>query len=342
MKTPGQIIPILIICHNNHLYVENTLRQLKKFNLNLQIMDNASTNPKTIKYLKEVDVPVIWNETNEGPWVSIFKNVSVYEKMPQKFIITDPDLQYNTNLPYNFVDIMIDLSIEYETHKLALAMDISDFSKMYQSKHYSDNRNIYDTEIGHWSWRVNIGESSSKYEMYFTSTDTTFHLIDKIGYHSTVRSIRIAGDFTAKHIPWYIENPIMNIYNLYTSYKNTEKISTMANIIIPEIEAKYFVIEKNNELFLINNDCKNDIDIGWCEEEIGKIEEDSATQTNYILKNKKLTTVLLASRRFKEVIFIGNLSDNEQKCIMENCSNLRFMNEKDLCLDPPNSLNFPL
>ena len=251
MKTPGQIIPILIICHNNHLYVENTLRQLKKFNLNLQIMDNASTNPKTIEYLKKVDVPVIWNETNEGPWVSIFYNVSVYEKMPQKFIITDPDLQYNTNLPYNFVDIMIDLSIEYETHKLALAMDISDFSKMYQSKHYSDNRNIYDTEIGHWSWRVNIGESSSKYEMYFTSTDTTFHLIDKIGYHSTVRSIRIAGDFTAKHIPWYIENPIMNLHNLYTAYKNTEKISTMANIIIPEIEAKYFVIEKNNELFLI-------------------------------------------------------------------------------------------
>ena len=329
MKTPWQLIPILVICHNNHLYVENTLRQLRKFNLNLQIMDNESTNEKTIEYLKNVDVPVIWNPTNEGPWVNTFYNVSVYEKMPQKFIITDPDLQYNPNLPYNFVDIMIDLSIEYETHKLAMAMDISDFDKMHQSTLYSDKRNIYDTEIGHWSWRVDIGESASKYEMYFTSTDTTFHLIDKIGYDKTVRNIRIAGDFTAKHIPWYIENPLMNVYDVYLSYKNTERISTMANIIIPEIEQKYLLVKKRHEVFLI--DQKGEAQFDWNEEDIDKIDNEHIGKKIYVQKDGKVSSVLYASRKFQDVLFIGSLNEAEKKCIRDNCSNVK-------CVDVGKSL----
>jgi len=252
MSTPGQIIPVLIVCFNNHLYVENTIRQLKRFNLNLIIMDNASTSPKTVEYLKNSTVPVIWNKTNDGPWVNEECNIEVYNQMPQKFIITDPDLEYNPNLPLNFVDIMIDLATKYETHKFGLGLDISDFDKMYNEP-YSDGRTIYDTEIGHWGWRVDIGEDASKYEMYFTGTDTTFHVVDKIGYHVTVRNIRIAGDFTARHIPWYRKNSLLNLYDTYMSYKNTERISTMARIVVPDIESKYLRIEKNNELFLIEN-----------------------------------------------------------------------------------------
>lgn len=338
MKTPGQEIPVLIVCFNNHLYVENTIRQLKKFNLNLHIMDNASTNPKTIEYLKNATVPVFWNKTNQGPWVNIYCNVPVYEQMPQKFILTDPDLEFNPNLPMNFVDIMIDLSIEYETHKLGLALDISDFDKMYQSSSYSDGRNIYNTEIGGWLWRVDIGESASKYEMYFTGTDTTFHLIDKIGYHSTVRSIRIAGDFMARHIPWYRENSVLNKYEEYMSYKGTEHISTMSRIIIPDIESKYIRVEKNGEIFLIE-DTDTDQNIDFWKRRYSDWENDTFAVFDAHLDESKVfidiggwigTTCMYGGRKSKRVIVVEadseSIKDLRKNCSL-NCNNVDIVNK---------------
>lgn len=335
MKTPGQEIPVLIVCHNNHLYVENTIQQLKRFNLNLQIMDNASTNPKTVEYLKGASVPVIWNKTNEGPWVNILCNVPVFDQMPQKFIITDPDLQFNPNLPLNFVDIMIDLSIEYETHKIGLALDISDFDKMYQTTSYSDGRNIYDTEINGWGWRVDIGESASKYEMYFTGTDTTFHLVDKIGYHVTPRNIRIAGDFTAKHIPWYRENTLLNVYDTYVSYRNTERISTMARIVVPDIESRYLRVAKNNELFLIENSEADPNISFWRSTYTDWKKETFAIFDKYLDPSKTFidiggwigTTCMYGSRKSKRVIVVEadskSIKDLTKNCSL-NCTNVEI------------------
>ena len=46
------MIPILIICHNNHVYVDNMIKQLKKINKDylstITIINNRSTNSDTI------------------------------------------------------------------------------------------------------------------------------------------------------------------------------------------------------------------------------------------------------------------------------------------------------
>ena len=80
------MIPILIICYNNHLYVINTIQQLKRINADLLksiiIINNKSTNVETLQYLDKVDVKVIHNETNNGPWIAPHCNSHIYNTMP--------------------------------------------------------------------------------------------------------------------------------------------------------------------------------------------------------------------------------------------------------------------
>ena len=66
-------------------------------------------------------------------------------------------------------------------------------------------KTIYEHEKQFW---INKIEDSS-YELYYEDIDTTFCLINK--NHDSNCTIRIAGNFTAKHLPWYKENKIYNI-----------------------------------------------------------------------------------------------------------------------------------
>jgi hypothetical protein len=71
-------IPIIIICYNNYLYVKNTLEQILKINeeyyKNIKILNNKSTCLNTIIFLNNVNVQVINNFDNNGPWISPHNN----------------------------------------------------------------------------------------------------------------------------------------------------------------------------------------------------------------------------------------------------------------------------
>jgi FkbM family methyltransferase len=95
------------------------------------------------------------------------------------------------------------------------------------------------------------------YELYNANIDTTFCLIDKDNSSNHHYDIRIAGNFTANHLPWYIENDIYNIYENYVNSMNSSVISTISKLIISYTENKYLKIYKNNELFLIENNESN-------------------------------------------------------------------------------------
>ena len=101
-------IPIIIICYNNYRYVQNTLLQIlstnKEYYKNIQILNNNSTCLETLDFLKKVDVKVIHNENN-GPWISSTINAHIYDVLPNKFILTDPDLKLNEHIPKNFIEL---------------------------------------------------------------------------------------------------------------------------------------------------------------------------------------------------------------------------------------------
>lgn len=246
-------IPIIIICYNNYLYVKNTLEQILKINeeyyKNIKILNNNSTCLNTINFLNNIDVQVINNFNNNGPWISPHNNNHIYDYLPNKFILTDPDLQFNENIPSIFIEILSNLSDKYGASKIGFALNISDYEKFYKDDKYESNLSIYYWETQFWKNKIDDND----YELYNASIDTTFCLINKDNISKNT-DIRIAGDFTARHLPWYIKNDIYNPYENYTQNINTTNISTISKIIKSYTENKYLKIYKNNELFLIEND----------------------------------------------------------------------------------------
>jgi FkbM family methyltransferase len=247
-------IPIIIICYNNYKYVENTINQIININEDLGkdiiILDNKSTCEKTRNLLLYTKYKVILNVKNVGPWISCQENQNqqLYDLLPDKFIVTDPDLQFNPNLPSNFVEILAELSDKYKMNKVGFALDISDYNeKMFQTT-YHINNTIYDHEIYWWKNKI----ENDTYELYNAGIDTTFTLINK-KYPGPGRDIRVAGIFTAKHIPWYIDNWIYNLYDNYTMIKSYSNVSTSAKIVLDHINENYIKINKNDIYFFIKN-----------------------------------------------------------------------------------------
>ena len=72
--------------------------------------------------------------------------------------------------------------------------------------------------------------------------------------------LRIAGNFTAKHIPWYIDNEIYSVYENYITSKSATHISSISSTIQSYIESNYVIVHKQKEVFLFK---KNDFNPFW-------------------------------------------------------------------------------
>jgi hypothetical protein len=346
-------IPIVIICYNNYRYVENTLSQILKINKeyynNIIILNNASTCEDTIEYLKKLGadssrasgVAIINNIGNFGPWIAADNNNHIYDILPDKFVLTDPDLKLNENIPSNFIDILATLSDKYKTTKIGLALDITDHSQFYPTTEYMANLSIYDWEKRFWKNKIDDPD----YELYEADIDTTFCLINKRNLYesgsasassTTGIQIRVAGDFTAKHIPWYIDNEIYNMYDNYAACINTTHISTISRIVKPYVENNYLQVRKNDQLFLIKTDSVpqslsfwRDTYSGW-EIEMFEVFDKYLTKDKVFIDiGKRITpTSLYASRKSKQVYGIeydGDSSDSGGEAnaaiMKDNCSN---------------------
>lgn len=238
-------IPIIIVCYNNFKYVDNTIKQLAKINEdysnNIIILNNCSDDIHTMKYLLNSNHMVIHNDANTGPWITQTNNINIYNMMPDKFIITDPDLEFNEKLPSNFIDILSSLSDDYKCNKIGFALDISDFENMYTYP-YCQDKNIHDWEKQFWNNKID----NKNYDLYNAAIDTTFCLINK---NAQSGNIRIAGNFIAKHIPWYINNKLYNVYDNYMLNINMTNISTISKLVVKYVNENYLKINKKRDFF---------------------------------------------------------------------------------------------
>jgi len=302
-------IPIIIVCYNNYKYVDNTLSQLLRINKdyykNVKILNNNSTCLDTIRFLKGVDVNVIHNSENSGPWITYYNNTHIYDTLPNKFIVMDPDLKLNEHLPSNFVEILSNICDTYRTSKVGFALDISDSDKFYKFD-YAHGKSIHEWETQFWDNKLD----DNNYELYNSIIDTTFCLIDKNNTSIRDYQIRVAGNFTAKHLPWYRENEVYNVYENYLGSINTDgAISTTAKMIKSHTEDKYLKIQKNSELFLIEKNEGNP-NLSFWENIYGQWERETFDVFDRCLSKDKIfidiggwigTTAMYSSRKSKHV-----------------------------------------
>jgi hypothetical protein len=187
-------IPIIIIAWNNLTFVKSFLNQIKKFNHPIIILDNNSSYLPLLNFYKiltnDPTIKVIYMDKNYGHLVyKTFANI-----LPDIFILSDPDLLLNHKMPSDAIKQLLDISNKYKASRVGLALDLSDACNFIKGDY---GKLVYNIESTYYRKPI----EDSHYELYKAPIDTTFCLINK-KIESDLQ-IRVGGDFTAKHLPWY-------------------------------------------------------------------------------------------------------------------------------------------
>lgn len=220
-------IPIVIPCFESVTYVRNMVFQLLQKGLeNIILVDNASTYEPMRSFLNEVkkDVTVIFENENRGPR-DIFLNKINYDALPDIFCVTDPDLLFNPDLPFDFMAQLLTITNQLQVGKAGFALDISAPQDMKEELfaisggHYK----ICDWEAQFWEHM--IGYTSSRCPIYKAYIDTTFSLYNKKFFNPQkyLDAVRVGGVFTCKHLPWYKKSILPHEEEVY--YKSRAKDS---------------------------------------------------------------------------------------------------------------------
>lgn len=211
-------VPVVIPSFNQLYYIQNTIKQLERFDLKkFIILDNGSTYPPLLKWFEKIDIPVVIDLSNPGPR-NFFINQNIWNILPNYFIVTDPDLQYNHKTPNTLLKDLIEISELMKWPKIGLALDTSEENKMVPM--------VREWEKDYWQLKI----ATTKYgdPIYLAKTDTTFSLYNKkfvsrpgvLAWDADFFTCpRIAGNFTCKHWGWYYEKPVPKKEEEF--YKNT-------------------------------------------------------------------------------------------------------------------------
>lgn len=220
-------LPIYILCFNNGWQVKHTVEQLSRFNQDLFIIDNASDSQRTKRHLAQLEgknrCRVIRMPENYGHRV-LWRD-EFYSQLPQYFAFTDPDLAYPSSLPDNFLDVLAELTTRFNVRKAGLALEIPSADQTY-SDLYCEGKTIRDWESKFWNDRLEHPDL----EVYLAEIDTTFAVYNK--NIANERCCRVAGHYTARHLPWYIDyNTRVSPVDTMEAYGKAQ-CSTIARIIV--------------------------------------------------------------------------------------------------------------
>ncbi|MBP3545128.1 MAG: glycosyltransferase family 2 protein [Alphaproteobacteria bacterium] len=188
-------VPVFVISFNRLSYVKQMVEFLEKYGFkNIHIVDNQSSYEPLLEYLRHSSHHVHFMDKNYGHrvvWESGFFD-NIISKEP--YIVTDPDIQPNENLPHDFYHILYQTLISHPyITKVGFALDIFNLPDNEQSM-----------QVKKWEskfWEDKLSDDSDK---YWADIDTTFGLY-RPGKNlwRFYDAIRIGGNFTARHLPWH-------------------------------------------------------------------------------------------------------------------------------------------
>jgi hypothetical protein len=193
----------------------------------------------------EKDYRVINLDFNYGPRYVLHSD-RIRKNLPSKILLSDPDLKLNHKMPTDFIKYLNDLSEQYKIGKVGLALNI-DSEKINANKIIAHENVIYT--IQEWEekyWEKQMGNLDNGDPFYQADIDTTFCLVNFNFFeiNEELKGIRVAGSFTADHIPWLKEPNLSE--QIRTSYFNN-KVSNWEE---PNSNVEW--LKMRNELIKIN------------------------------------------------------------------------------------------
>ena len=241
-------LPIVIPIYNNHNYLRNFINQCENIGLkNIIIIDNNSTDYEMKNLLSTIEkkYSVLRLDFNYGPRYVLHSD-RIRKKLPSKILLSDPDLKLNPKMPTNYINYLNDLSEKYKIGKVGLALNI-DSEKINANKIIAHENVIYT--IQEWEekyWEKQMGNLDNGDPFYQADIDTTFCLVNFNFFeiNEELKGIRVAGSFTADHIPWLKEPNLSE--QIRTSYFNN-KVSNWEE---PNSNVEW--LKMRNELIKIN------------------------------------------------------------------------------------------
>lgn len=207
-KTPLQYsldLPIFINCRDRISPLIKMVKTLESAGLkNIIFIDNASTYKPLLKYYENTPYTTVRLTNNLGqraPWLS--GAIALLAKdMP--FVVTDPDLVLPTFSGSKMKKIFKIMNNHPEYTKVGLALRIDNLPESYRQK---------DQVI---KWEKQFWKNKIEKNIYIADVDTTFALYRPNTPYVIRPALRVAGEYTAGHEPWYQDSA--NPTDEYTYY----------------------------------------------------------------------------------------------------------------------------
>ena len=228
-------VPIVIPTFNTVSYLKFMIDQLEDRGwTNIIVADNNSTYPPMIEYLNSLADRhnVVLMGDNFGPRI-FTENKKICSSMPKYFIVTDPDLILNEDMPLTAINKMRRMLDTYNVSKVGLAIDID---SPEERDRFFDARQIDIWERRYWIKKIDIYPEVD--DLYAAPIDTTFCLYNRDKFLSEIdqvpgrmtcntSALRVAGRFTCRHMGWWKDQPLTEEEHEF--YKNSHTWSSTEN-----------------------------------------------------------------------------------------------------------------
>tara|TARA_Y100001972_G_scaffold127643_1_gene185137 strand:- start:611 stop:1303 length:693 start_codon:yes stop_codon:yes gene_type:complete len=195
-------IPIVINNFNRFTYLKQQIERFEALGYtNIYIIDNQSTYPPLLKYYDQLPYTIFRLNKNVGH-LSLWKTIIFKWFEHDYYVYTDPDIYPGDDCPDNFMEYFKSILNTYpEYSKVGFALAIDDLPD-----HFDDKQKVKDWEDMYWQMKMQADT-----EIYIAKIDTTFALYRpgaKGGWW--VPAMRVAGKYTARHLPWYRNSSVID------------------------------------------------------------------------------------------------------------------------------------
>ncbi|MCC6917234.1 hypothetical protein [Nitrosomonas sp.] len=223
-------LPIIVISYNNGIYVDHCVRQLNARSIKPLIIDNASKDAETLAILSEISMAkqafVVRSAINMGARTGF--QCPIYDVLPDIFGYTDPDLLFNRHLPADFIQQLIGVCDYFKCFKAGFALPYQTEHELTSCRMKSSLGKIIPYEklvtVSQWESRFwNKPLKHDRLEVYAAPIDTTFAIYHKKYYRGDFfDAVRVAGNFSALHMPWFPDLDLLSPHQRSTYLKGNK------------------------------------------------------------------------------------------------------------------------
>lgn len=207
-------VPVVLVSYNNATHVRNMTAQLNRLGVKPIVIDNASPDSQARGVLKELAAQgtlyLVQARANFGHQVGFLPYV--HEVLPDTFAYSDPDLQFDPDMPSTFIEDLTAIAQAFNTYKAgcALPLHVDGMQARSPRPYVARNTQPFAFEqsftLMEWESRFWLRKLAHEHEIYAAPIDTTFAVYLKKNFKGDFfEAVRVGGRYAAIHLPWFPE-----------------------------------------------------------------------------------------------------------------------------------------